>query len=142
MQEYEREYYKKKDHNISYVGRCIRVKTKYKQHYFTVSEYGSQQAALEAARDFRDSLPADNFRGDYDHDKCQARGESGILGVAKYMQRGDHAGWTACWQEGKPPNRHQRKKKFSFLKYGQRALEEAKAYREKMVRLHSIANTV
>lgn len=142
MQEYEREYYKKRDHNISFVGQSVRVKTKYKQHYFSVSEYGSKNAALEAARKFRDKLPADSFRGDYDHDKFKARGESGILGVIKYVIRGDHVGWVACWQQGKPPLRTQKSKKFHFNKYGDYALLEASIYRKKMVRLHSIANTV
>lgn len=142
MQEYERKYYKDRDHNISWVGKSVRVKTKHKQHYFSVRDYGGKEAALEAARNFRDHLPVNSFRGDYDHDKFEAKGESGILGVVKYVLRGEHVGWVACWQQGKPPFRNQKKRKFHFNKYGKNALAEAAKYRLKMVRLHSIANAV
>lgn len=143
MQKHERWFYQSLNHNICVndEAKTVRLTTRLGgQYYFSFKKYGGRDQAIGAAQRCRDRLPVSSFRGLYDHDKFKSRGESGVLGVIKYVLRGEHVGWYACWQQGKPGSRRQHKRKFHFSIHGADALRKASEFRAQMVAIHTVAD--
>jgi hypothetical protein len=55
------------------------------------------------------------------------RNTSGIVGICPLIEKGINLGWVAYYQK----NGVQQRKRFSFSEYGDQALDEARAWREK-----------
>ena len=105
-----------------------------KQVYFSVSEYGSKEAAFAKAVKYESSLPTECRRG-RKKPRLEARidSQSGIVGVCPCRSHVKVAGWRAFWSEQVDGKTRHKMKDFSFATYGDQAFEKAVEYRALMV---------
>ena len=114
-------------------SKCYRVYHEGKQYYISYKESTKEEALKDAiqflacVRHYRVSL-LDHRCGMYT--TPTAANTTGVVGVRFEIKDGELKGYTANWQEGLPPNRRQRRKYFSFYKYGDKAFEEAVKFRK------------
>lgn len=110
-------------------GWQVRLQRKGVRHgrFFSDSAWGGREAALEQAVRFRDRLLARLERQNVDciaspssHTLPASRNRSGVVGVARIVQRGDKGVEYHFWQASWTTSEGQRKTvRFSVLKYGE-----------------------
>ena len=121
--------------------KCVRVwegGRNADQAYFTIKEYGSLRAAWQAAVEYESQLPDSVLCGRKKPRQVPNKNsQSNIVGVNPYLNRsGIHSGWRATWVEDTKGERTPKSKRFSFFRYGSRALSLAVEHRQSIIKKH------
>jgi hypothetical protein len=99
--------------------------------YFADAIFGGADAALDAARAYRDAVirafPPLTTRESAQ--RIRSNNRSGVSGVVKHNRFGQHYGWSVVMEDGDK----RRTKLFSFSRYGEEAFERAVECRQEWI---------